>query len=957
MKDLHPINLLILLLCFCGLSMAQAQPQAGDAQLEQMQADYRNWTATMEPHACLVEFDPAADAIGVKDPRFSWVVNLEGQGRMQSAYQIQVATAPGLLNADKPDMWDSGVVQSGQSTQVAYNGQPLRSNTEYFWRVRVRDESEVLHAYRGVEAFSTALLEATDWKAKWIGRGRTGEVPPQVDWSIRPKAGQPAADLRSPLFRKEFTIDRPVRRARLFVAGMGLYEARLNGGRVGDRVLTPTKTDYQKRILYDTYDVSKELRTGKNAIGAMLGNGWFNTPEKWWGWRMQWYGLPRLVLQLEISYMDGTSSRILSDESWRSALGPVTFSCIYDGEDYDSRLEQAGWDQPGFNDSHWDPANGVASPGGTLISNPVQPEVATEVIHPLTVEEPRPGVYVFDMGRNFSGWARIRAQGTRGTAIKLRFAEALLPDGTLNRLSLGPARAEDNFILKGGGIETHEPHFTFHGFQYVEVTGYPGIPALNDLEGRFVHNGVKPAGFFECGNDIINRIHLCTVQSQRCNLQMGVPTDCPQRAERLGWGADGWLSAQQAMLNFDMPRIYDKWMRDFHDEQLPSGLVGMIAPRAGVEEDLVWSAAYIVIPWYQYLQYGDKRILKDHYASLVKYMDYLESQGRSEIIPRPTGTNPLSEPAGQGSQSKGHLQRSQWGDHLSLADGFAGRSGLPFCITTAVYYYDACIMARIADTLDHKQDSRNFSETAAKIKEAFNARFFNAATNSYDNGTQAPQAFALSLGLVPEGHEAGVLKTLLDDIHGKHDGHLTTGYPGTKSLVDAIAMAGRHDVLWNLTQLADFPSWGDMLRGHTTVLESWSGGSFNHPVLTSAIDSWFYTSLAGIQVDESDPAFANILIKPYIPKDLNWVTARISTIHGQVSSAWRVVNNTLTLEVAIPANTRASVQVPCGNLPAVKVNDLQAGKAEGVISAEIQGKVAAFRIGSGNYVFTFPSLR
>ena len=956
MKKNICIKLLILLVPFCTLSMAHAQSLAGDLQLGQMKDDYHKWIATQEKHDFLVEFDPAADAIDIKDPRFSWVVNLDGEGRMQSAYQIQVASAPVLLNSGKPDMWDSGIVTSEQSTQVSYNGQPLKSNTEYFWRVRVRDESGKFHPYANIERFSTAFLEASDWKAKWIGRGSSDEILPKVDLRIPPNTKQTAADLRSPLFRKEFTIDRPVRRARLFVAGLGMYEARLNGGRVGKRVLTPGKTDYQKRIFYDTYDVTKELHNGRNAIGVMLGNGWFNTPEKWWGWRMQWYGLPRLILQLEISYLDGSSSRIISDENWRSTLGPVIFSCIYDGEDYDARLEQSGWDKQGFSDINWEPVNCVPSPGGILMSNSVQPEIATETIHPLEVGEPKPGVYIFDMGRNFSGWVRIRAQGNKGTTIKLRFAETLMPDGTLNRNSLGPTRTEDNFILKGEGIETYEPHFTYHGFQYVEVTGYPGVPTLNDLEGKFIHNGVKPAGFFECGNDIINRIHFCTVQSQRCNLQMGVPTDCPQRAERQGWGADGWLSAQEAMLNFDMPRFYEKWVRDFLDTQLPCGLVGMIAPRSGVEEDLIWSAAYIMIPWYQYLQYGDKRILRDHYSSLLKYMEYLADQGESEVAPRLISAPFLDFPRKK-PLNPGYLQTSVWGDHLSLAEGFKGNRNLPLSITTAFYYYDTRIMAKIAEVLDNKEDSRKFSETAIKIKDAFNKRFFNAATNSYDNGTQAPQAYALSLGLVPEGHENGVLQTLLDDMYGKHDGHLTTGYPGTKSLIDALSATGRHDVLWHLTQLDGFPGWSDLLRGRTTVPEGWSGGSFNHIVLTAAIDSWFYTSLAGIQIDEISPAYENILIKPYIPKDLDWVSAGINTIRGQVLSSWRVKNNTLTLEVTIPANTKASVQLPYGNNPEVKINSQPLGKVKGVINSGIKGKDSIFRIGSGNYTFTIPNLR
>ncbi len=954
------LNKLSILLYFIFIAISASPQQgkdSGDNQIVRMKDDYQKWIATQKQHELLVEFDPNAEAIDLKDPRFSWVVPLDGRKRMQSAYQLQVATTNELLKSGKPDMWDSGVISSGQSIQVTYKGRPLQSKSEYFWRVRVRDESGNFHPYSSTVRFCTALLSALDWKAYWIGRCRADEKVPDVGLRI-PDVKQVKADLWSPLFRKEFMIDRPIRFARLFVTGLGVYEARLNGRRVGNRVLTPSKTDYKQRILYDSYDVSQELKSGKNAIGVMLGNGWFNTPQKWWGWRMPWYGSSRLLLQLEILFADGTSALIISDETWKSSLGPVTFSCIYDGEDYDSRLEQPGWDQIGFDDSKWQSANVVQSPGGILASAMLQPQISTETIHPIAVKDLKRGVYIFDMGCNFAGWALLRVKGSAGSTVKLRYSEAIMPDGTLDRNSLGPIRAEDNYILNGQGEEVYEPHFTSHGFQYVEVTGYPGVPTLSDLEGKFIHNAINPAGFFECGNDMINRIHLCTVQSQRSNLQMGVPTDSPQRAERLGWAGDAVLSAQEAMLNLDMPRLYTKWIWDFQAQQVSTGVVGFIIPhpQSGLQEDLVWSTAYVLIPWWQYLQYGDRRILEDHYTSLVRYMDYLAAHGETDVAPRPSDKVFLEFPR-EKPLHPGYLQTSVWGDHLSLDEGFRGNSNLPLSITSAFYYHEIRIMSRIAGVLGKKGDAQKYNDIAVKIRQAFNSKFFNAAKNSYDDGSQAPQAFALNFGLVPEGHESGVLQTLLDEIFKKHKGHLTTGYPGTKSLIEALTEAGRPDVVWQLALIEGFPGWSDMLRGRTTVVESWNGGSLNHIVLTAALDRWFYTTLAGIQIDETKPAFANIVIKPYVPKDLDRVSAWINTIRGRVESSWKVQNKILTMEVTIPANANAIVHIPSTNIKDIKESGLPALKAAGIAFTGLLSEHATFRIGSGHYIFTCPLVR
>lgn len=901
-----------------------------------------------------VEFDPSPDALDIPNPRFSWALPVKGRMQKQTGYRILVASTPDSLAKDKADLWDSGKVKSSQSTNIYYAGRPLVSDKDYFWKVKIGDSSGQFGPYSRIGKFSTALLNPDDWKAVWIGCGKADEIAADVDTftcnKIHPDIMRVEPDLRSPLFRKEFSLAKPVRRARVFVCGLGLYELCLNGRKVGKRLLTPSRTDYRKTVYYDTYDITGELKEGLNALGIMLGNGFFNSPKKFWNWRMQWYGSPRVICQTHIEYMDGAAAVLITDNSWKTAFGPITFNCVFDGEDYDARREQAGWDSAGFDDREWTAANVVPAPGGKLASVMHDPATITQTIGPVSISRPQPDLQVYDMGQNFAGWVRLKVKGARGAKVKMRYAEALNNDGMI--VPVG-ARAEDNYILKGDDSEIYEPRFTYHGFQYVEISGFPGTPSLDSLEGCFVHNAVPRTGSFECGNELVNRIHACTVQTQRNNLHLGVPTDCPQRGERLGWGADAWISAEEAMLNFSMPRFYAKWMRDFQDQQTPAGLVSMIAPRAGLEEDLVWSCAYVFIPWYQYLHYGDRRILADHYDSLVKYMNYLENQGRADIKPRPKETDPLFEPAGQEPQLKGHLQRSQWGDHLSLAEGFSGRSGLPLSITTAFYYRDARVMEKIAGALGKTDDAGKYARLANDIRDAFNRKFLNKAAKNYDDGSQASQAFAIDFGLTQADYEEDVFHWILNDL-AKRQWHLTTGYPGTKSLIDALTAKGRPDIVWKLANQTGFPSWHDMIKDkRTTLNEYWepNQGSHNHVALGAPLDAWFFTVLVGIQCDENCPGYERIVIKPYIPEDLDWAAASLNTIRGTIKFAWKKENGKLTLTVAIPANSSARLYIPITDRAEIKESGKPAAESEGAQYISTEKGRAIFELGSGEYNF------
>jgi len=962
MKKQIAIFILVCSLLGCWLKPYCAYTQTGqrnsDSNIEEMKQNYKEWLSNWSSSKLFVEYDPSPIALDILNPRFTWISDLEGRARSQSAYHLLVSSDRVLLEAEEGDVWDTGIVISDQSAQVIYEGAPLESNREYFWKVRIRDESGKLYPYSEPATFSTGLLNQEDWSANWIGRGDPDEIIPDITSFVLKKVTEEVKDLnreaRSPLFRHQFIIDKKIQRARLFIAGLGFYELRLNGSKVGDFVLAPARTDFRESILYDTYDITMDLQTGTNALGIILGNGWFNGQKKYWGWQMQWYGSPRAMLQLVIEYEDGSKQNVVSDGSWKTSWSPITFNCMYDGEHYDARLETDGWDKPGFDDSLWSDVNEVQSPGGELKSSLHEPGKVTQIIKPIAVYEPRPDTFVFDLGQNIAGRVKLKTQGKAGTKVKLKFAEQLHPDGMIDPSSSRAAVQEDQYILKGKGIEEFEPRFTYHGFQYVQVTGYPGKPALDAIEGRFIQNAVLPSGSFSCSNDLINRIHLSTVQSQRSNLQMGVPTDDTQRPERQGWGGDALMTAQEAMLNVTVQRIYAKWFRDFHDQQDDLGRLGFITPRPGIKEDLVWSSAFVIMPWYQYVYYGDTAVLAENYDSILKYMNYLATQGRADIHPKEKGDNPYFPDAQLQPIIPGHLQQSQWGDHLSLADEYHSRSGLPLSISTAIYYRDIQAIEKMARVLGKIEHAEKFRHLGKEVKKAFNNKFLNRKEGYYDDRSQSAQTWPLFFGMVPEDLEKSVFNTLINDIVDIHNTHPTTGYVGTKFMIDLLSREGREDLVWKMALNTDFPSWGYSLRnGRTTITEKWAdGGSQNHVVLGAAIDPWFYNVLAGIRPDEKHPGFKKFIIDPYIPEtDLDWVKASVNTIHGVISSSWQKKGNKLQFDITIPANTSASIYLPAGSEDKISENGKPLSKAQGVKKANSSNSDAILEVGPGSYRF------
>lgn len=855
------------------------------------------------------------------------------RNQKQHGYQILVASTPARLAADEGDLWDSGPVKSGASSHVAYAGAPLTSRRRCFWKVRVWDAAGNPSDWSPSASWEMALLRPEDWKAKWIGSGPVTEPRPPEGFfkSTREHTNlvaQVTVDARSTLLRKTFVCAKPVRRAEVYVTGLGYYELACNGRRVGDRVLAPVKSNYRRWVYYDTYEVTSQLRTGTNVLGLMLGNGWFNPSKKWWEpYRLQWFGHKRALLQLHLEYADGSTDLVASDESWKTAPGPVLDSSVYDGEELDATQEPTGWLEPEFDDSSWRRANVVSAPGGVLVSQIMPPIKVVEELKPVAVTQPKPGVWVFDLGQNMAGWARLTVSGPRGRRLKLRYAEDLKPDGMIDPTSNERALATDVYVMSGRGREGYEPRFTFHGFRYVEVTGFPGVPTLDNVQGCVVQSACASIGEFTCDHELINRLHRATRWSQRGNL-MGYPLDCPQRDERLGWFGDAMVAMEQAMFNFDLPQFYQQWLDGVRRNQNEAtGDISIVSPRPYLPDDPdpIWSSAYVIMNWQLYLHYGDRRFLEEQYPAMKRYVDYLGTQATNHILPK------------------------YWiGDWGTTVAGW--QEGEPVSVATAFYYYDATLLSQAAGVLGKSTEARRYAALAERIKSAFNRTFYDRQTHQYEQGTQFSNAFPLFLGLVDESERAAVLANILRDLE-RHDGHFTVGVLGAKYLMEALTESGRADVAFKLATQTGYPSWAHMLEGgRTTLSEFWNlKGSHNH-VMMGSVDGWFYHTLAGIQPDASRPGFEHILIRPFLPASLSQVKAGTQTVRGRVAVEWTQQPDARRLKVTIPVNSTATVFVPAPTAQSVQSTPT-------LSPARRQAGSVVFEIGSGDYEFRVATAR
>ncbi len=1035
-----------------------------------------------------------------QSPRLSWQLDSTLRGARQATYQIWVASQPELLATGKADLWDSGQVRSADTTQIAYKGQPLRSNQTCFWKVRAWMPDGKTSAQSEAASWQMGLLSEADWHGGWLGysgdkdgaavdrvptlqgaswvwfpettgdpkvaapvgtryfrqtfavspaqkaaltdamlrvaadnkavisiNGRevgvaenswqkreainiardivagenvialavsnlsdTAEGAPNpagvaaqleahfnegapltvnsdASWKVSDSAPQnwqnlgfnddnwravqvlaPTGEgpwgqinnnvlttgLPAPYLRRNFEIGGKVKRATAYICGLGYYEMSLNGRKVGDHVLDPGWTRYDRRSLYVAHDVTDYLKSGANALGVVLGTGHFDDHvlAVWDFDTASWRARPKMKMEMRVEYQDGRVQTVSSDGNWKAANGPIRFDSISSGERYDARLEMPNWDTTNFDDSKWATAESVEPVKGVLSAQIAPAIKITQTIVPVKVTQPTPGVFIVDLGQNIAGVPQLRAQGPAGTQVSMRCAEQLHPDGTLDASSIDVflRRRDPNAIFqtdfytfKGQGQEVWNPNFTYHGFRYIEVKGFPGTPTVDNFRGLVMHNAFAEAGQFSCSNPLLNDIQRIAHWSYRNNWH-SIPTDCPQR-EKNGWTADAHLATEMGLYNFDGAANYEKWLRDIADEQRDDGSYSAIIPTSGWGYNIgpAWDSAYPIIAWYLYQYRGDETMIQQHYPRFVKYLDYLSSRSKDGLV------------------------------DYGLGDWLPAKTQTPNTLTSTSYYYaDAILLSKMAKLLGKEDDALKYSELAARIKTAFNAKFYDAQTGKYDNGSITAQSCALYQGLVEDGNKPAVFAALLAEIE-RQDYHMDVGILGAKYVLNTLADQGRADVAYRMLQKRTMPSYGYWIdKGATTMWERWTDKDNNDDsrdhVMFGDVSAWFYKYLAGIQIDS--PGFKTFKLEPHVVGDLTAAHATHDTVYGEIVSDWKIENGEFRWQVTVPANTAATLKMPFAAMGLTEAGQPIA-QSQGVSALGENKGIAVFKIEPGTYNF------
>lgn len=743
--------------------------------------------------------------------------------------------------------------------------------------------------------------------------------------------------------RKEFTAKGSVRRATAYISGLGLSELYVNGVRVGENVLSPALAEYDRRAFYVTHDVTANIRTGVNLIGVCLGNGRLHAPRDAAICGTKTYGHPKLRFQLRLDMEDGSVHDIVSDESWQMTTeGPIRSNNEYDGELYDARMELTGWLDAGYDDSDWRPAQVVNAPCPLLCAEPIEPIKVTEILPPVAVNEPVPGMHVFDFGQNIVGWCRLKVAGPAGTWVAMHHAETIQDDGTLYVDNLRAALATDEYILKGDGVESYEPRFTYHGFRYVELTGFPGKPDLNTIEACVVHDAVEPTGHFDCSNATINQVLTNTVWGLRGNYR-SIPTDCPQRDERHGWLGDRAEEARGETFVFDLASLYSKWLQDIEDTQREDGSICDIAPSYWpfYSDSLTWPSALPLISDMLYAQYGDRRPIERHYDAMKRWIDHMHQYLENDI-----------------------LKRYNYGDwcvppedpQMILSKDPARNPPREF-VGTAYYYFVLMRLAEFAALLGKPDDAEEYHALAARAKHAIHTTYFDAENQQYANGTATTSVLPLAFGIVPDDTRAALVQRLVHTVTVENDNHISTGLIGGQWLMRALSDNGHADVACALAAQKSYPSWGYMLgKGATTIWELWNGdtaepsmNSHNHVMLVGDLITWLFSGLAGIRLGA--PGYSRIILRPQLVDGLDYVNASWVSPFGLIASHWKRTDGALTWRVAVPPNTTATVHVPARDVQSVRESGQLASNVHALRSEGYESGASVFTIGSGNYVF------
>jgi alpha-L-rhamnosidase len=816
--------------------------------------------------------------IDAAHPRLSWKLQDARAGAMQTAYQVIVGTDSIAVSKGTGNYWQTGQVESA-SQLVTYQGQPLQPFTRYYYSVQVWDKDD--HASRlATGHFETGMMNNANWKGTWISDSRDIQIKP------------------APYFRKSFQLDKKIRSARAYIAVAGLYELYLNGNKISDHRLDPMYTRFDRRILYVTHDITSQLQSGKNAIGVLLGNGWYNhqSTAVWFFHEAPWRNRPAFCMDVRITYEDGSTETITSGKDWKTSLSPVIFNSIYTGEHYDARLEQPGWSEPAFADSAWKEVIFRSAPSTNIVAQAMQPIRAVETIPAQSMRAFNDTSYVFDLGRNISGVSRITVKAPAGTVLRLKHGERLRPDGHVDLSNIdvhyrpvGTADpfSTDIFITSGKGDESFMPRFNYKGFQYIEVTSsVPVTLTKESITGYFMHSDVPPIGQLSSSNPTLNKIWSATNNSYLSNL-FGYPTDCPHR-EKNGWTGDAHIASETGLYSFDGITVYEKWMADHQDEQQSNGVLPAIIPTDGWGYEWAngpdWTSTIAIIPWNIYLFYGDTTLLARCYNNIKRYVDHIDQL-------YPTGL-------------------TTWG----LGDWVPVKSKSPVELTSSVYYYvDANILAKAAKLLGKTEDAEKYASIATRIKNAINDKYLNAATGIYGEGVQTELSVPLCWGLVPDTLVSKVAANLAKRVQADNN-HIDVGLLGTKAILNALSENGYADLAYTVASQETFPSWGWwIVNGATTLYENWpidakTDISMNH-IMFGEIGAWMYKALGGIKPDVNQPGFKNILLQPHFVAGLNQCEVMHQSPYGAIISSWKKSGEKTTYTVVIPPNSTATLQL------------------------------------------------
>jgi len=878
-------------------------------------------------------------------PEFSWNIASTARDQVQSAWQIILDKDQKNIDSEDPHLWNSGKVISNRTSWIEYQGPALEPGTRYFWKVRSWNGEDKPSDWSKTASFITGLFSEKDWNgAKWIGYEDIPDsmiLVPGIHKNIKIEGDIAKKRSVVPLFRKEFKAEKEVKEAFVYVCGLGQYELYLNGRKVGDHFLQPGWTNYYKTCLYNTFDITEEIKKGSNTIGVIAGNGFYNINRERYYKLTITYGAPSLIATLILKYEDGTEDKIITDETWKASPSPVTFASIFGGEDYDARKEQPGWNKPGFNDELWQNSLPVKAPGGILRPENDFPLMVMQEFKPVKILNPEKSVYVYDFGQNASGIIKLSIRGKKGQEVRLWPGELLGTDSMVMQKASGTPYYF-SYILKGEKEEVWLPRFTYYGFRYVRVEGaipkgkinQDGLPVITNLEFLHTRNSSPAVGSFRCSSELFNSAYNLIDWAIKSNLA-SVATDCPHR-EKLGWLEQTHLMGNSIKYVYDIRNLFDKMIEDMMEAQLDNGLVPDIAPEyvkfeGGFRDSPEWSSACIILPWDLYEWYGDISAIKKAYPMMKRYLIYLGTKAQDNILSHGLG---------------------DWYDLGPKSPGVAQLT--PLSLTaTAIYFYDAKLMSEMAALIEEKEDAATFSVVAENIRKSFNSKFLDPVTKIYSTGSQTSYAMPLFFGMVEDSIRQDVLKNLVRSIN-ENNNALTAGDVGYRYLLRALEQAGESQLIFEMTSKTDVPGYGFQLsEGATSLTESWAGlvnVSNNHMMLGHLME-WFYSGLAGIQQASGSNGYEHILINPSPVGDIRWVQSSYNSINGKITCNWKSENDNFVLDVTIPANTQATIVFPYNDPEKIKEENMPLRNSASVKNIHVAGNKVCFDIPSGSYSF------